>query len=373
MQRHATEASGNTITDINLITPVTVNIKFRLLDANGNVLNAAGNVTSSSGQATVGNVNITPLAGTTELTVPLSTNGTLGTAINLVPLLKNLGTAGVRVEATVTMAFGDGALKSFPESSITTTNTTPTAYVQLATSARLSANASTLASGTLTTGTDPYGYYRDKSTNTSLVYNVAGSVSQLGINLSDPALGEDSPVIHTAGYYNISGLEDKAATIAKATGLQCTLELLVKNAKDEYETLAKPGEYITVNAVDPGSSTISTALTTTTTDGKTVYTWAMNKGTDADPFGGYQYLDTSGAKHPCYDATAGTFTLPFDVIVNPKVEEGILQYANYRINLTVSLVGPDGETTVLDTQSDYLKYTLARISTTILRQNPTTP
>lgn len=325
------------------IPPVTANVTFRILDVNDKEINFS-NVSSISGTSKQYNTNIS--AETPELTFIFGSNNTPNDAFNLVNLLKkyNAGQTGdnsyFKVEATIELVFPQKAMAVFPkhtDAAVTGNNNIPPSYTKFASNARISSNASTLISGIKTSALGDTGYYRGEEAGAKLDYNAVGNISQLGINVSNLENNTGTHVIETQGVYDISTADNKEELISKAEKLKCEVKLSYKGGTGDYVPVTTPKSYITIS----GAGSSSNALT-----------WEIAKGDDNN-FGGI------------YDPTQGTFTLPFDVNVITDIETLNGTYANYQVTLEVKLVGTSE--TELNTASDYFKYTLARVSTEILR------
>lgn len=277
-------------------------------------------------------------SATSELTLLFGDKYDSPTSIT--SLLRNYGVASFTVEATVELSFGEKAMEVFPaytDDAVEDNSKVPPSYVQFNSAARISSAVSTLPSGTKATATGKVQYYRGEDAGVKLKYNASGEVNQLGINVSDLQGSTDRHVIETQAIYDISNAVD--INIDNADSLVCAVKLYQKDNYGAYVEITNPQSYISLS----GGVYNGNALT-----------WTIAKG--ADGFGG------------AYNSANKTFTLPFNVNVTTDIETLNGTYANYKVLLDVKLTNGGTEVTGSST-NDYFKYTMARISTEILRNS----
>ena len=190
------------------------------------------------------------------------------------------------------------------------------------------------------------GYYR-ADVGSSTIALVASQKSQLGINIDD--LKSADGWIALLGSYDFSKLTGADAMISKATTVTYTLSLQRRNDKGTYDAVTDISKYITELRSDKlGTGSLSA---------------------DGDS---YEFSDSKAdGKFKTRDDNSLAFKHAFSVKVNTDVEGKGQFYANYRLVLTANMMTGgkviDAPVNVsnLDgyAHSDYVTYTLARIST----------
>ena len=213
--------------------------------------------------------------------------------------------------------------------------------------AYLSTHADTLSTSSNSAYNDGgAGYYR-ADVGSSTIALEASKKSQLGINIDD--LKSADGWIALLGTYDFSKLSGADAMISKATTVTYTLSLQRRNGKGTYDAVTDISKYITELRSDKlGTGSLSA---------------------DGDS---YVFSDSKAdGKFKTRDDNSLAFKHAFSVKVNTDVEGKGQFYANYRLVLTANMMTGgkviDAPVNVsnLDgyAHSDYVTYTLARIST----------
>lgn len=209
------------------------------------------------------------------------------------------------------------------------------ACTKMSYTAKLSTRKEGLNTSSLTqTKRGNVGYYRMDTGDTTITLS-APDKSQLGINVDDLRPIANG-TIGLGATYELGGLSNAAEAIANAGSVVFTLALQRRGTDGTYENVTDDiSNYVTVTesklaAVAPSGSTI------TFTDSKENGKFKTKNGNT-------------------------TFSLPFTVKVNTRVEQREQFYANYRLVMRASLV--KGDVASAKPQSpDYVTYTLTRVN-----------
>ena len=193
--------------------------------------------------------------------------------------------------------------------------------------------------------------------------------NQLGINPAD-STSQMNDIMHidAKGFYNLADLP----SVAEATKVEWTLELLVKGEDGKYHPVKDMSKYFKTDATHK----VSGKSEANSTDG----TFNFDLQTKNVSEGGttvsreYYYKSQEITNH---NARGFIIETSYDIITGSAFEAEGFDYSNYQIVLTATLVMPKKENGVIvqgeeeqDTNSiasDYIIYTNARILTEFVK------
>lgn len=195
-------------------------------------------------------------------------------------------------------------------------------------------------------------HYYNSEESVKLIYNAyedeeLGQYGQLGINANDL---EENPVpITTLGAYDVSRFQ---SGVASAESLQIEIEMLTID--NGYATDAKLdiSNYLTAFGFVASAGPTSVD---TTDDTKWVYVYPKN----------------------AFGQESGTYQIPINYSVytgkTAAFEDVSRKYSNYEVKITVSMLDENGDTIPNSNDTDYIKYTNARIYTGKVNPNKADP
>ncbi|MGN0673902.1 MAG: hypothetical protein ACI4KJ_05680 [Anaerovoracaceae bacterium] len=212
------------------------------------------------------------------------------------------------------------------------------------------------------------GYYRPKAGSSIITYS-ANDIKQLGINCSELDTADGN--IETTGTYSFEDVVNAGEIIDSADRIVYSLRLFKRKDTDgSYHQICgseeELKEYLTV-----GCTQLGDPVYTTDANGYCYFTWTDNK-TD----GGFRTAEAAGKRF--------TVNIPVEVFTD-NVESLEHIFANYRLVLTAEMyngnkridypfnsriVAGSNDTGTLDDHSDYVTYTLTRVATDELINNP---
>lgn len=306
--------------------------------------------------------------------LPLSTSGKAENAVSLQAVraaakeaVGSTGSAAFSVEAVLEAQIPAEGLEVIPQGTLT--NGSPDNYAKLNYVAQLSTGWKSLSysSARANLTNTKVQYYRDEPVGAVLKYD-AYETSQLGINLLDLGQNLDASnnaIINTTAEYDMSAMKDLEATLKNSGGIRFTLSLAPKQAADGRteayaDNLKDAKDYLSVKLNSEHSGTVSYDEASGT------WSWTIPKATyyndEAD--------DTTVSpliKSDVFDGTS-IVTQQIQLLVDTgNVEAQNHLYSNYKVTLSAEVLGgTDGNSeTVVDgtSKTDYIIYTLARIST----------
>lgn len=299
-----------------------------------------------------------------NMELPLSTDGTIETAISLQQIRDKLakggetGDSSIYVEVKMEVALSTNGLDVIPESKLKN-DSRPEDYTKFVYSAQLSTVSQSLSYSTNraaapSTTTE---YYREEAAGAQLSYN-ALKTSQLGINILDLDQNLDesqsySP-IDTLAEYDLSETKNLEKTLGESSAIRFTLKLFQKDATngntEGYPTEAAKASdsYMNVQVLstDSGEPEYDSDANS--------WSWTIQK--DA-------YYDSENKELKTDGIFNGTsFTQSIQLWINiSNVESAEHFYANYKVELTAEILD-NTEAVMKDTSAtDYIIYTLARI------------
>ena len=212
------------------------------------------------------------------------------------------------------------------------------------------------------------GYYRPKAGSSIITYS-ANDIKQLGINCSELDTADGN--IETTGTYSFEDVVNAGEIIGSADRIVYSLRLFKRNdTKGSYHQIRvseeKLKEYLTV-----GCTQLGDPVYTTDANGYCYFTW-----TDYKTDRGFETAEDIGKRF--------TVNIPVKVYTDNVEAKGHI-FANYRLVLTAEMyngnkridypfnsriVAGSNDTGTLDDHSDYVTYTLTRVATDELINNP---
>lgn len=287
--------------------------------------------------------------------LPLSTNGTIDSSVNLQQIrdiVKNKQNE-FYVEVKMNAKLPANGLDVIPESQLEgaiLTNYTKLTYTSQLATTRKSLSYSTARKSLQNT---KISYYRDEAAGVQLTYE-ADEIGQLGINLLDLQnsyldAAKENTIIDTTARYDMSTIKDLSSILASSRGIQFSIQLQNKNTTQATESYAvdalKLEDYIKVSVKSENAGTVQLA------NDKKAYTWTVPKSSYWDA--GNKIMKASSI----FDGDI--MTQAIQLKVNIKNVDQL--YSNYKVVLSVKIIGPNGNGVENTTAADNIIYTMARV------------
>ena len=290
--------------------------------------------------------------------LPLSTNGTIDSSVNLQQIRKivlDKKQNEFYVEVKMNAKLPANGLDVIPESQLD--NAEPTNYTKLTYTSQLATTRKSLSYSTareLLQNTK-ISYYRDEAAGVQLTYE-ADEIGQLGINLLDLQnsyldAAKENTIIDTTARYDMSTIKDLSSILESSNGIQFSIQLQNKNTTQHTEEYAdalelKDSMKVSVKSKDAGKVQL--------TDDKKAYTWTVPKSSywDADK----KILKASSI----FDGDIMTQAIQLKVNIK-NVDQLEHLYSNYRVVLSVEIIDQNGSVVENTTAADNIIYTMARV------------
>ena len=299
--------------------------------------------------------------------LPLSTNGTIDSSVNLQQIrdiVKN-NQNEFYVEVKMNAKLPANGLDVIPESQLD--NAEPTNYTKLTYTSQLATTRKSLSYSTARAllQNTKISYYRDKAAGVQLTYE-ADEIDQLGINLLDLQnsyldAAKENTIIDTTARYDMSTIKDLSSILASSKGIQFSIQLRNKNttqATEEYADALKLNNYMKVAVKSENAGTVQLtndkkAYVQLTDDNK-AYTWIVPKSSYWDA--GNKIIKASSI----FDGDIMTQAIQLKVNIK-NVDQLKHLYSNYKVILSVKIIGEDGNVVENTTAADNIIYTMARV------------
>lgn len=289
--------------------------------------------------------------------LPLSTNGKIDSSVNLQQIrdiVKNKQNE-FYVEVKMNAKLPANGLDVIPESQLEgaiLTNYTKLTYTSQLATTRKSLSYSTARKLLQDT---KISYYRDEAAGVQLTYE-ADEIGQLGINLFDLQnsyldAAKENTIIDTTARYDMSTIKDLSSILAASSGIQFSIQLQNKNMTQDTERYADALEledYIKVSVKSKNAGTVQLA------NDKKAYTWTVPKSSYWDA--GNKIMKASSI----FDGDIMTQAIQLKVNIK-NIDQLQHLYSNYRVVLSVKIIGQDGNGVENTTAADNIIYTMARV------------
>ena len=290
--------------------------------------------------------------------LPLSTNGTIDSSVSLQQIRKivlDKNQNKFYVEVKMNAKLPANGLDVIPESQLD--HAEPTNYTKLTYTSQLATTRKSLSYSTareLLKNTK-ISYYRDKAAGVQLTYE-ADEIGQLGINLLDLQnsyldVAKENTIIDTTARYDMSTIKDLSSILASSSGIQFSIQLQNKNTTQDTENYANALELEDYIKVSVKSENTGTAQLT---DDKKAYTWTVPKSSYWDADKGIMKASS------IFDGDIMTQAIQLKVNIK-NVDQLQHLYSNYKVVLSVKIIGQDGKGVENTTAADNIIYTMARV------------
>lgn len=287
--------------------------------------------------------------------LPLSTNGTIDSSVNLQQIrdiVKNKQKE-FYVEVKMNAKLPANGLDVIPESQLD--NAVPTNYTKLTYTSQLATTRKSLSYSTARKllQSTKISYYRDKAAGVQLTYE-ADEIGQLGINLLDLQnsyldAAKENTIIDTTARYDMSTIKDLSSILESSSGIRFSIQLQNKNTTqhtEEYADALKLDDYMKVVVKSKSENAEKVQLTD-------AYTWTVPKSS---------YWDAANKILKASSIFDGDImTQAIQLKVNIKNVDQLHLYSNYRVVLSVEIIGRDGKVVENTTAADNIIYTMARV------------
>ena len=290
--------------------------------------------------------------------LPLSTNGTIDSSVNLQQIrdiVKNKQNE-FYVEVKMNAKLPANGLDVIPESQLE--SNLPTNYTKLTYTSQLATTKKSLSYSTARAllQKTKISYYRDEAAGVQLTYE-ADEIGQLGINLLDLQnsyldAAKENTIIDTTARYDMSTIKDLSSILAASSGIQFSIQLQNKNTPQDTESYAADAlelkDYMKVSVKSKNAGTAQL------TEDKKAYTWTVPKNS---------YWDANNKIMKASSIFDGDImTQAIQLKVNIKnVDQLKHLYSNYKVVLSVKIIGQDGNGVENTTAADNIIYTMARV------------
>ena len=289
--------------------------------------------------------------------LPLSTNGKIDSSVNLQQIRKivlDKKQNEFYVEVKMNAKLPANGLDVIPESQLKgdeLTNYTKLTYTSQLATTKKSLSYSTARALLQNT---KISYYRDEAAGVQLTYE-ADEIGQLGINLLDLQnsyldAAKENTIIDTTARYDMSTIKDLSSILASSNGIQFSIQLLNKNTTQATESYGDALELNNYMKVVVKSENVGTVKPTYDKD-KKAYTWTVPKNSYWDA--GNKIMKASSI----FDGDI--MTQAIQLKVNIKNVDQL--YSNYKVVLSVKIIGPDENGVENTTAADNIIYTMARV------------
>ena len=287
--------------------------------------------------------------------LPLSTNGTIDSSVNLQQIrdiVKN-NQNEFYVEVKMNAKLPANGLDVIPESQLK--GDLPTNYTKLTYTSQLATTRKSLSYSTARAlqQSTKISYYRDEAAGVQLTYE-ADEIGQLGINLLDLQnsyldAAKENTIIDTTARYDMSTIKDLSSILASSNGIQFSIQLQNKNTTQDTESYAADAleleDYMKVSVKSEKAGTVQL------TDNKKAYTWTVPKSSYWD--------DDKKIMKASSIFDGDIMTQAIQLKVNVKNVDQL--YSNYKVVLSVKIIGQKGNVVENTTAADNIIYTMARV------------
>ena len=290
--------------------------------------------------------------------LPLSTNGTIDSSVNLQQIRDIVKDKQNEfyVEVKMNAKLPANGLDVIPESQLE--GAVPTNYTRLTYTSQLATTRKSLSYSTARAllPDTKISYYREEAAGVQLTYE-ADEIGQLGINLLDLQnsyldAAKENTIIDTTARYDMSTIKDLSSILASSSGIQFSIQLQNKNttqqATESYADALELDKYMKVVVKSKNAGTVQL-----TNDNK-AYTWTVPKSSYWDA--GNNIMKASSI----FDGDIMTQAIQLKVNIK-NVDQLKHLYSNYRVVLSVEIIGPDGNVVENTTAADNIIYTMARV------------
>lgn len=288
--------------------------------------------------------------------LPLSTNGKIDSSVNLQQIRKivlDKKQNEFYVEVKMNAKLPANGLDVIPESQLEgaiLTNYTKLTYTSQLATTRKSLSYSTARALQQDTRIR---YYRDEAAGVQLTYE-ADEIGQLGINLLDLQnsyldAAKENTIIDTTARYDMSTIKDLSSILASSNGIQFSIQLLNKNTIQDTESYAADAlelkDYMKVSVKSKNAGEVQL------TDDNKAYTWTVPKSSYWD--------DDKKIMKASSIFDGDIMTQAIQLKVNIKNVDHL--YSNYKVVLSVKIIGQNGNVVENTTAADNIIYTMARV------------
>lgn len=288
--------------------------------------------------------------------LPLSTNGTIDSSVNLQQIRKivlDKNQHEFYVEVKMNAKLPANGLEVIPESQLE--GDLPTNYTKLTYTSQLATTRKSLSYSTarkLLQDTK-IRYYRDEAAGVQLTYE-ADEIGQLGINLLDLQNSyldatKENTIIDTTARYDMSTIKDLSSILASSSGIQFSIQLQNKNTTQDTESYAADAleleDYMKVSVKSEKAGTVQL------TDNKKAYTWTVPKSSYWD--------DDKKIMKASSIFDGDIMTQAIQLKVNVKNVDQL--YSNYKVVLSVKIIGQKGNVVENTTAANNIIYTMVRV------------
>ena len=292
--------------------------------------------------------------------LPLSTNGTIDSSVSLqqirdIVLGKKQNEFYVEVKMNAKLPAN--GLDVIPESQMK--GDEPTNYTKLTYTSQLATTRKSLSYSTARAllQNTKISYYRDEAAGVQLTYE-ADEIGQLGINLLDLQnsyldAAKENTIIDTTARYDMSAIKDLPSILASSSGIQFSIQLQNKKttqATETYEDALELNDYNYMKVVVK-SEKVGTAQLT---DDHKAYTWTVPKSSYWDD--DKKIMKASSI----FDGDIMTQAIQLKVNIK-NVDQLKHLYSNYKVVLSVKIIGKNGNVVEHTTAADDIIYTMARV------------
>lgn len=288
--------------------------------------------------------------------LPLSINGKIDSSVNLQQIrdiVLNKKQNEFYVEVKMNAKLPSNGLDVIPESQLD--NALPTNYTKLTYTSQLATTKKSLSYSTARAllQNTKISYYRDEAAGVQLTYE-ADEIGQLGINLLDLQnsyldAAKENTIIDTTARYDMSTIKDLSSILASSNGIQFSIQLQNKNTTQDTESYAADAleleDYIKVSVKSEKAGTVQL------TDNKKAYTWTVPKSSYWD--------DDKKIMKASSIFDGDIMTQAIQLKVNIKNVDHL--YSNYKVVLSVKIIGQNGNVVENTTAADNIIYTMARV------------
>ena len=297
--------------------------------------------------------------------LPLSTNGTIDSSVNLQQIRKTVLDKKKNefyVEVKMNAKLPANGLDVIPESQLD--NAEPTNYTKLTYTSQLATTRKSLSYSTARAllQNTKISYYRDKAAGVQLTYE-ADEIGQLGINLLDLQnsyldAAKENTIIDTTARYDMSTIKDLSSILESSSGIRFSIQLQNKNTTQDREGYADALElnnYMEISVKSENAGTVQLtddekAYVQLTND-KKAYTWTVPKSS---------YWDANNKILKASSIFDGDImTQAIQLKINIKNVDQL--YSNYKVILSVEIIGQDGKVVENTTAADNIIYTMAKV------------
>lgn len=289
--------------------------------------------------------------------LPLSTNGKIDSSVNLQQIRDIVKDKQNEfyVEVKMNAKLPANGLDVIPESKLE--SNLPTNYTKLTYTSQLATTRKSLSYSTARAllQNTKISYYRDEAAGVQLTYE-ADEIGQLGINLLDLQnsyldAAKENTIIDTTARYDMSTIKDLSSILASSSGIQFSIQLQNKNTTQDTEGYADAdvlqlNNYMKVVVKSKNAGTVQL-----TNDNK-AYTWTVPKSSYWDADKGIMKASS------IFDGDIMTQAIQLKINIK-NVDE--LLYSNYKVILSVKIIGQDGNVVENTTAADNIIYTMARV------------